>query len=146
MRRLWQDIKSHRRSSALFLAYWLALWVLDWFLGWNAGIPPVGMILLFSAPVLAAGLVAWWRESARYRGGALAAALVTMGSVTFAFIPDGLDVLNNGGVSFGEWLIEGVGSCLGASVIFGAFGGVLGLIGAFVGATLRRAVRPGTGR
>jgi hypothetical protein len=139
-------MNDHRRAALLFLAYWLALWVLDWSLGWNRGIPAAGMLLLFSAPVLAGGLVAWWRESARYRGGALAAALVTVGSVTFAFIPDALESLNGGGVSVKEWLLEGVGSWLGASVVFGVFGGLLGLLGALMGATLWRATHPNVDR
>jgi len=146
MRQLWHDIKEHKRSSLLFMIYWLSLWGLDFSLGWNSGIPTAGMVLLFSAPVLASIMVAWWRESAQYRGGALAAGLVTMGSVVFAFIPDTLTALNGSQGGVMEWAVDAVVSMVGASLIFGVFGALLGLIGAFFGMTLRRVLHPNADR
>ena len=142
MLRLWNDIKDHRRSTVLFMVYWLSLWVLDFSLGWNSGIPTAGMVLLFSAPVFASVMVAWWRDSAQYRGGALVAGLVTMGSVMLAFIPDTLAAFNGSQGSVMEWASDAVVSMVGASLIFGVFGGLLGLIGAFIGITLRRVSHP----
>ena len=142
MRRLLKDIKEHKRSTWLFMFYWLSLWLLDFSLGWNSGIPTAGMVLLFSAPVFASVMVAWWRESAQYRGGALVAALVTMGSVMFAFIPDTLTAFNGSQGSVMEWAPDAVVSLVGAGLIFGVFGGLLGLLGAFIGITLRRVSHP----
>jgi len=138
MRRLWRDIKEHRRSTVLFMAYWMSLWGLDWYLGWNSGIPPAGVVLLFSAPVLASVMVAWWRQSSQYRGGALVAGLVTMCSVIIAFIPDTLANLNGGRGTVMDWAVDSLVSMIGASLIFGVFGSLLGLPGAFLGITLRR--------
>lgn len=142
MRRLWNDIKKHRRSTILFMIYWLSLWGLEFSLGWNSGIPTVGLVLLFSAPVLASVMIAWWRESGQYRGGALVAGLVTMGSVVFAFIPDTLANLNGGEGSVMEWAVDAVISMVGAILFFGIFGGLLGLFGAFIGIALRRVILP----
>ena len=138
MRRLWRDIKGHPLSTALFLIYWLAIWGAHRSLGWDNGIPPVGMILHFSAPTIAGGLVGWWRGSTKDSGGPLAAALVTVIGMMFIFAPGALDDIRSGQANAGAWLFEVIISWAVASVIFGLFGGALGSLGAFVGKALSR--------
>lgn len=142
MRRLWRDILNHPLPAALFLIYGLAVWVLHWSLGWNNDVPPAGIVLHFAAPVVAGGLVGWWRNSAQGRGGALAAAVVAVVTVTFVFVPDALDAVLGGRGEAWEWLFE----WFVASVVFGGLGSALGLLGASGGAALARAARPSAGR
>jgi hypothetical protein len=141
MQRLWHDIEDHPRSAALFLVYWLAVWAMHWYLWWRGGIPRTGMILHFSAPMIAGGLVGWWRRNAQGGGGPLAAALITVVGVTVVFIKS----LADAGAGEGGYLEWSVG-WLAASVVFGGFGTALGLLGAHAGAMLARVVHTGARR
>jgi hypothetical protein len=153
MRRLWRDIKDHPFSAALFLVYWLAVWGAHWYLKWNGGIPTAGLILHLLAPVIAGGLVGWWRAPTlegllvgrgHLAGGPLAAALVIELDIVLLFGTDQLDdVLHGKWPGVREWLVEGFFEWLEWSVAFGIFALGLGLIGAYAGAKLARVAHAG---
>jgi hypothetical protein len=150
MRRLWHDIREHPFSAVLFLGYWLAFWVMNWSLGWSSGIPGVGMIFGLSAPVIAAGLVGWWRaptregllvERRQLAGGPLAAVLVILVDIALVFAPDWVRNIQGG-----AWEWSAVVELLGVSVVFGLPYIGLGWLSARVGAGLARKARAGTTR
>ena len=149
MRRLWRDIEGHPFPAALFLVYWLAAWAIT-YLTWFGGMAPPAVILHLLSPVIAGGLVGWWRAPTRegllvgrghLAGGPLAAALVILIDIAFIFGLDGLH-----GLLQGKWEWGGVAEWLEWSAVFGLLALVLGLIGALAGATLARVARAGAAR
>ena len=86
MRKLRQDLQSHKRAAMLLLMYWVATLVVIPFT-WNRGIPLPVVALLFTTPVIVGVLVGWWRASApesaalssdRISGGMLAGGLIAV--------------------------------------------------------------------
>jgi hypothetical protein len=146
MRQLWHEVIGHRACAALFLVYWLAAWAIT-VLTWSGGMTPMAVVLHLLSPVIAGGMVGWWRAQARegllvgrghLAGGPLAAALVILADVALVFGAAGLDGLLHGGWQASGavgWLVEWVAW----SAVLGLLALVLGLLGALVGATLARA-------
>jgi hypothetical protein len=149
MRQLWADVRHHPVAAALFLVYWLVAWAVA-ILTWSKdGMSAPAAAMLMLGPVLAGGLVGWWRAPAReglfvgrghLAGGPLAGALVMLADVTVIFAADGLDDLRHG-----AWKWQGVLVWLGWCIVFGLLALVLGLVGSFLGASLARVMRPPAG-
>jgi hypothetical protein len=147
MRQLWRDIKAHPVSAVLFAACWLGTWAIT-ALTWQRGMGALAVILHLLSPVIAGGLVGWWRAPVRegllvgrgyLAGGPLAAALVILIDIAFIFGAAGIyNVLH------GKWEWAGVVAWLAFSAAFGLIALVLGLVGALAGRTLAGVARPGT--
>lgn len=140
-RQLWRDIRAHRVSAGVFLAYWAATWAIT-ALTWQAGMGQVAVILHLLSPVIAGGLVGWWRAPVRegllvgrgyLAGGPLAAALVILIDIAFIFGAAGVYALHRG-----TWQWAGVVAWLAFSAAFGLIALLFGLVGALAGRTLAR--------
>ena len=143
MRRLWQEINDHRRPSALFLTYWLAAWAVT-ALTWSGGMGALAVILHLFSPVIAGGMMGWWRAPERegllvgrghLAGGPLAGALVMLANVALTFVAAAVAALLNG-----TWEWAGFVEWLAFSAAFGLLGLVLGLGGALVGSAFARGI------
>jgi uncharacterized membrane protein YbhN (UPF0104 family) len=141
MRKLWQDIRAHKRAAMLFLVYWLATLVVI-LITWDMGIPFPVVLLLFTVPLIAGILVGLWRSStpehtARFGdkigGGMLAGLLCT--ELTFLVMKGGIVEelivwMQGGGQRFGEMLVF--------CIVAGVFGIILGFTGAAVASIIER--------
>jgi len=153
MRQLWHDIEAHRLSAGLFFVYWLLAWAIT-LLTWQRGMAPVPVTLHLLSPVVAGGMVGWWRAPARegllvgrgyLAGGPLAAALVVLADIALIFGAAGLDGLIHGRLRVAgavEWLVGGVAF----SAVFGLIALVLGMLGALIGRRLSRVAGPAGAR
>ena len=139
MRQLWHDIKGHPLAAALFFVYWVGAWAVT-ALTWQGGMGALAVILHLLSPVIAGGLVGWWRAPVRegllvgrghLAGGPLAAALVMLIDVAFIFAAAGVYSLLHG-----KWEWAGVVAWLAFSATLGLIALVFGLVGAFAGRTL----------
>ena len=137
MKKLWQDIKAHKRATILFLVYWLATLVVVP-LTWDGGIPYPVVLLLLTVPLIAGILVGFWRSSTpehtvrfgdKIGGGMLAGLLST--EITLLVVKGGVidEVIGwmRGWEFFGKWA---------EMVVFVIIAGVFGIILGFVGAVL----------
>ena len=135
MKKLWQDIKAHKRATMLFLVYWLATLVVVP-LTWDGGIPYPVVVLLLTVPLIAGILVGFWRSSTpehtvrfgdKIGGGMLAGLLCT--EITFLVMKGGVveEVIG--------WML-GRGQRFGEMLVFCIVAGVLGIILGFIGAAL----------
>ena len=65
MRKFWQDIKTHRTASLLFLVCWIAVWAVTvgtWqydAAGYSVGMGPVAIPLHFVLPLALGALIGW---------------------------------------------------------------------------------------
>ncbi len=143
MRKLWQDIQTHKRAAVLFLVYWLVTLVVS-FITWDMGIPFPVVLLLFTVPLIAGIFVGLWRSStpehtARFgdkiRGGMLAGLLCT--EITFLVMKGGVveEVIGwmRGWKFFGQW-----GEMLVFCIVAGVFGIILGFTGAALASIMER--------
>ena len=136
MRRLWQDIRAHPRAMLLLVGYWLVTLAVA-AMTWNAGIPVPVVVLLFTTPLIAGGLVGRWRTSTSARphdpfwGGALAGLLsaeVTLLVTRGGVIGEVIGSLQGERFRGGEVLEF----CIATAVL----GACLGLAGAWLAVTL----------
>ncbi|MEI7762053.1 MAG: hypothetical protein WCI85_02370 [Comamonadaceae bacterium] len=132
MKKLWIDVRTHRRAATLLTLYWLATLAIATF-NWDRGIPAPVVGLLFTPSLLAGLLVGRWRAAAgsrgdrgqRLQGGSLAGLLIALSSL----------LVMKGGVldEFVGWLggarFQG-GEVLEFMVFTAIAGAVLGLLGA----------------
>ena len=135
MRKLWQDIQTHKRAAVLFLVYWLVTLVVS-FITWDMGIPFPVVLLIFTVPLIAGIFVGLWRSSKpehtvrfgnKIGGGMLAGLLCT--EITFLVMKGGVveEVMG--------WML-GRGQRFGEMLVFCIVAGVLGTILGFIGAAL----------
>ena len=143
---LWSDVTSHPVSAAGFLAYWSAVWIAYWYFGWSGGIPTPGVAFGLLAPLIAGGLVGFWRAPARegllvagrrLAGAPLAAALVIIADMTMLFAPAFLRAVQVGAA---EW-VGVLGGWIGACAIMGLIALLLGWLGGVAGGMLAAAFR-----
>ncbi len=133
MRKLWQDIQTHKRAALLFLVYWLVTVVVT-FITWDQGIPSPVVLLISTVPLIAGILEGLWRNStpehtARFgdkiRGGMLFGLLcieITVLVIRGGVVDELIGWMRGWGERFGEMLVM--------CIVFGIFGIILGFIGA----------------
>ena len=130
MQRIWNDIRNHRLASALFMAWWLILTLLNFIVSRRT---QASMVQLhFMLPVIAGGLICWWRRSrpARITGGTLAGAIVLVLDLVLLVARDLTDSLARGkGLS--KVLKEGVDVEV---LVFAAYACIIGAVLGFLGA------------
>jgi hypothetical protein len=141
MRKLWQDIQTHKRASVLFFVYWLATVVVT-FITWDMGIPFPVVLLIFTLHLIAGIFVGLWRSSKpehttrfgdKIGGGMLAGLLCT--EITFLVMKGGcveevIVWMQGGGQRFGEMLVF--------CIIAGVFGIIMGFTGAALASIMER--------
>ena len=136
MKSFWRDIRANQRATLLLVGYWLATLVVAR-LTWNAGIPVPVVVLLFTTPLVAGGLVARWRAttSARSRdriwGGTLAGVLsagLTLLIMTGGVVSELIGWARGDRFRGGEVLEF----CIAGALL----GALLGLVGAVLAITL----------
>jgi hypothetical protein len=145
MRKLWQDIRTHKSAAVLYFVYWLATLTAS-FVMWKSGLPGWVVGLLFTNSFIAGALVGRWRGASRQhmfrkgdgmRGGMLAGVLSS--EATFLLMKGG--VISEAIIWMhgfrGEW-----DQVLVFSIIGGIFGAVLGLAGAGLTTILNRHRSP----
>jgi hypothetical protein len=143
MRKLWQDIQTHKLETVLFLIYWLATLVVTRITG-DKGIPFQVVLLILTVPLIAGILVGLWRSStpehtarfgAKSGGGILAGLLCT--EITLLVMKGGIadEVIGwmSGWKYFGQW-----GEVVGFIIAAGVFGIILGFVGAVLASIIER--------
>jgi hypothetical protein len=161
MRRLWEDIRSHRGSALGFLLCWLVVWVVTvvtWrydATGRSTGMAPPVLLLHLGLPLLAAVFVGAWRARDRAAegglgtaasSGAIAGALVSLLDLALVAGWDQLlHVLGRvappapGAARPPAW--TGWAEVLEIAVAFGMIGLVLGFTGALLARTVAGRLR-----
>jgi hypothetical protein len=139
MRDLWQDIRAHKLAAIIYLFFWIGILVAE-VITFDRNVAAPVMPFLFIIPLLAGGMVGWWRKATPERaarmgnwlwGGMLAGVLSS--EITFIVMKGGAaDELIG-------WMqgrrFQGV-EVLEFLIAFGIVGVLLGLCGA----ALARAV------
>ena len=137
MRRMWNEVKEHWLSAALFLIYWLIVFGLDVFRWQKPENRPQDMVrtviyLHFLLPVIVGALVSWWR---RYTPGRIAGGVVAGAAV---LVVDAGALLTHQLIAFHLGETGGSSERISELPVFliaiGLVGSLLGLIGA-AGAT-----------
>ncbi len=145
MRRIWEDVKDHRRDSGLFLLYWAAAYALHAIPRWNrennaADILEPVLQLHLLLPVVAGALLAWWRRNGagKIAGGMFAGAAVLTADFLLLVVPELVDnwLRNWPGGHHGEDAFELPALAIGISL----FGSILGFVGAATVTAVNRIV------
>jgi hypothetical protein len=143
MKKLWNNIQTHRQASLLFLSCWLVSTVIAITVFPDS---PVMAVIVLSPPLAVGALVGWWRASERIGerigGGVLAGLLVgvilDLGMIAvavFSWIRPG-QIKNDKNEYLGEAIVF--------LVLFVVFGAVLGWVGARLAIILDRYRRHGS--
>jgi hypothetical protein len=139
MKKLWNNVQTHRQASLLFLSCWLVSTAIAITVFPDS---PAMAVILLSPPLAVGVLVGWWRASERIGGGVLAGLLVgvimDLGMIAvavFSWIRPG-QIKNDKN--------EYLGEAIGFLVLFVVFGAVLGWVGARLAIILDRYRRHGS--
>ncbi len=130
MRKLWQDIQTHKQAALWFLVYWLATLVVN-FITWDHGIPSRVVLLIFTVPLIAGILVGLWRSSAPGRTARSGGMLVGLLGTELMFL-----VMRGGAAEEVIVWLQGGGQRFGEMLVFCIVAGVFGVILGFAGAGL----------
>jgi hypothetical protein len=137
MKRLWTEVKAHRKASTFFLVYWLAVWAFT-ALTFDRGMPPPAVVLQASLPLIAGALAGWFIGPTSDQKTRLLTALsggaVVLINIAVIFAADGIEA-----VVAGKLELSSIAEWLWWCFVFGLFGAVMGMLGGFGGRRLAKA-------